>query len=705
MRIINSTIYTFTIISLFNNCLLANDLRIDNETYFKKTTTEQIKRMWIDFYEDSQSKNQILIAYLSNATNGFDNQMDGKMNPMFTGSKMYSLIENLKDEYVIQGRALSTLDLDVVNIGYYAQNKAEYSFKLAKTDNFSNQSIYIYDTETNQLTDITERSYVFTSEVGYYNNRFKLIFSNKTIFEKNNWSLGYPTIEKEAIVRGDLTINDDLKADKFILESGSVILNATLSSNQVINNLSADKFIINGDGIYPQSIDAESKGLFTVIQNSSPMILNDATLWSSPVIGQNVRSFSYKTLLKRFYTYNEESNKFSSLFENDPLYPNKDIKDPSIYNFSKGIGYHIRVSSDQNSTVASVFEGKFIGELNNGNISVPVTKLNNGYNLVGNPYPSTINANKFFSLNPSITSLFFWTQEAPLTSNGYSANNYSSYTRAGGVKAASGGVAPSEIISKGQGFFVEVDKSSSIEFDNSLRTFPTDPVIMHKGEYPKKYWIDLFEGTQPKNQLLVSYLANASNGYDHQIDGKMNQMYLGSKLFTFLDDAEEQYVIQGRDLSKFENDIVKVGFEAKTKGIYTIKLSDVENLDNQSIFLKDKMDNQLIDLTKTAYTFNSDEGNFYERFELIYKFTTLNTTDLNKLNNDVTVVKTTSGIKVISTKELAKIEVYDISGRKISTSSAKGLQTLIIGLAKTNQILVIKVITKDGEIFSKKVSY
>ena len=531
-----------------------------------------------------------------------------------------------------------------------------------------------------------------------------------TIWDGLKWSNGLPNETKEAIIRGELKVeeNNPIIANKFILESGSVIVNSYIKANLITNNLSADKFIVNGKGIYQQNNTNEANGLFTIVQESSPMIHNDATLWSAPVQGQNVRDFSKNTLLGRFYKYDETINGFISLFENNPLYPNSNLENPLTYNFETGIGYHIRASNNQSTSIPSKFQGKFVGNLNNGMIEVPVTKNNLGYNLIGNPYPSSINADILFKNNPQINALYFWTHESPLTSEGYASNNYASYTRAGGVSASAGGVIPKKMIAKGQGFFVEVESDENIIFDNELRVISSSDVQMLDGDTditPKRIWLDLYENNNAKNQLLISYLYNATNGVDKQIDGTINKMFKGSKLYTLIDGVEDQFVIQGRDLSTFRNDLINIGFDAKERGTFTIKLSDKENMENQAIFLKDKLENLVINLVKSDYTFNSEKGLFNDRFELVFNASILGTSEKNKSSDDLKVIITANGIKINSSKELDKIEIFDINGRKLLSKSVKGYDVLISEIQKNNQVLIINITSLNLISNTTKIIY
>ena len=72
--------------------------------------------------------------------------------------------------------------------------------------------------------------------------------------------------------------------------------------------------------------------------------------------------------------------------------------DPNANSFVPGVGYGIRAANNLSSNTISV-PSEFKGVPNNGDISVEVKKSStgNGYNLIGNPYPSNIDFAKFYS--------------------------------------------------------------------------------------------------------------------------------------------------------------------------------------------------------------------------------------------------------------------------------------------------------------------
>src|SRR5690606_38431240 len=125
----------------------------------------------------------------------------------------------------------------------------------------------------------------------------------------------------------------------------------------------------------------------------------------------------------------------------------------------------------------------FSGVANSRDYVYGVTKGNDF--LIGNPYPSTLNANQFILDNLDVTTgtLYFYEQ--------FESNNthvlrdyqggYATLNLLTGVAAAAdsqlnnGGSStkgkPTNNIAVGQGFFVTIDQSTSLKFNNSQRVF------------------------------------------------------------------------------------------------------------------------------------------------------------------------------------------------------------------------------------------
>lgn len=175
--------------------------------------------------------------------------------------------------------------------------------------------------------------------------------------------------------------------------------------------------------------------------------------------------------------------------------------------------------------------------------------------------------------------------------------------------------------------------------------------------------------------------------------------------FTARENNENNYAIQGRALPFDNNDVVPLGFRATEAGGFTISLTDFDGLftENQDIYLKDNFTQTEQNLKDGNYIFVSEQGIFNNRFEVVYKSSdALNTTVLN-LDNNWIVYKQNNVFHIHSIDfDMKAVEVYDILGRQVYISKTEGTNHTLPNLG-ANQVLIVKVITTEGVVLSKKV--
>ncbi|MNY23262.1 hypothetical protein D3C86_1569190 [compost metagenome] len=164
--------------------------------------------------------------------------------------------------------------------------------------------------------------------------------------------------------------------------------------------------------------------------------------------------------------------------------------------------------------------------------------------------------------------------------------------------------------------------------------------------------------------------------------------------------------IQGRKYPLTNDDVVTLGTKYFETGSYTISLKDKEGLfnDDQVIYLKDKKENKLINLTQDGkYTFVASKGTDETRFEVIYQ-DTFSFESANRSTGGVSVVKDDLQISVRhNTGNITAIDVFDASGKlvqKIAGKNAKEIKVNTVGLLKGFYILKI---TSDKGVYTKKV--
>ena len=428
-------------------------------------------------------------------------------------------------------------------------------------------------------------------------------------------------------------------------------------------------------------------GKITVHRNSTPMFRLEATGWSSPVENQKLFDFAIGTLSNRIYEYDEPSNAFintgitaNSTFEGGKGYS---IRSPNTYPNYTAV----------NTPAPVTFNGVFYGKPNNGDVGINITTNSFGFNYVGNPYPSPIDAYTFLDDNQTIDALYFWTHEAPPINSTYTANNYASFNGTGGTVSAAGGEEPDGTIQVGQGFVVRTASPTLLQFTNGLRTSSSDGQFFRQNNNAgerHRMWLNLSDGQTNFNQILIGYVTNATMGKDHQIDAKLFS-YTGSSIYSLID--SERFVIQGRSLPFDTNDVVPMGFRATEAGMYTINIDHVDGLFNegQTIYLNDLLLNTTHNLSESAYSFLAEPGIFNNRFEIVYRANSLSVSN-PELNNNWIVYKNDNLINIKSNGfNIEKVEIYDLTGRLLMSERNINSETFSCTANFAQQVLLVKV--------------
>lgn len=171
----------------FNNMMRTGN----NANQFLRIYDEEKHRIWLNLSHDNMPINQMMIAYMTDATEGIDNKIDGRfINDNQTA--LNSLING--EEFVIQGRSLPFLESDIVPLAFKTDMTGNFSISIDHVDGLfeSGQSIYIKDNVTNSTHKLNDGAYQFTSSAGIHNNRFDVVYSYNALenpnfnFETNN---------------------------------------------------------------------------------------------------------------------------------------------------------------------------------------------------------------------------------------------------------------------------------------------------------------------------------------------------------------------------------------------------------------------------------------------------------------------------------------------------------------------------------------
>jgi hypothetical protein len=419
-------------------------------------------------------------------------------------------------------------------------------------------------------------------------------------------------------------------------------------------------------------------------------MLLDYTLWSSPVAGQQLQSFSPATLATRFYVYNSTTDKYN-------------VTTPTA-NFITGTGYLIRMPNDH-PTTPTIWNGSFTGVPNNGTVSLSVA--NNTYNAIGNPYPSTIKADDFIDANNLTEALYFWRK-----TNNSSATSYATYTKAGGTGTGSNsgdplGIIPNGTIQVGQGFIAK-SISTVLTFTNAMRTANnSNQFLKTKAVEKHRIWLNLSNESGQFNQMMVAYMNDATSGIDAKIDGR----YINDTRTALNSNIDnEEFVIQAKGLPFEDTDVVSLTFKTNIDGNYTISIDHVDGvfLGTQDIFLKDNLTGITNNIKEKSYSFTSTTGTFNNRFQLVYKKSgTLGTNSPELDSNNVIVFKQNGLLNINAGNIIMKsVSVFDVRGRLLFEQKNINDTTITLkGFAPAQQTLIVQITSNENKVITKKVVY
>ncbi len=628
------------------------------------------------------------------------------------GTNWYSLEGNLPDMPVkailqnplVANELMIGTELGVwYTVGFNPATSANQALTWYPSFNgMSNVKVTDLDLQPNSPTAPTAYN-VFASTYGrgVFSSQLWFCGATTTTWNGTAWSNGVPTSKTAVVFSGNFTSTASLDACSITVNTGVTVTIATGHTLRVGDNITVNgtgSLVINNDAALIQNAKhAVNTGNIVVKRNSTAMIQNDYTAWSSPVVNQNLLAFSPGTAVSRFYQY---------LFTGTTTPTAYQSVTPSTNSFLPGKGYMIRVATAWSPTVPTVFNGQFTGVPNNGSITYTVGQ---GYNLLGNPYPSPIDATSLIKTNGKLGALYYWSHKVAASGGVYPSNNYASYSLLGGVASANGSAIPNDKIQVGQGFFVNAIGAFDVKFENELRVdavtttqfFRSGRENTSTNEVAENHrvWLNLNGKTTGFNQILVGYSSIATNNFDDNVDALM---FDTSKTFLYNVLDNKELVIQGKALPFTDSDVVKLGLKVIEAGELEINIQQVDGLfTNQDIYVKDKYSNVIHNLKESAYKFTTEAGTFNDRFELIYKnanqeVLAISTVDLFVKNNDLTIQSNQSAI--------SSIEVFDVLGKLIFTKTGiKSKQFNTNQITANNQALIVKIQLENGEVVVKKM--
>ncbi len=473
-----------------------------------------------------------------------------------------------------------------------------------------------------------------------------------------------------------------------------------------------------------------SGGFLTLVSNSTKTALIDGSgtgqvsgsvtmqRFIDPAFGYKYLSSPFSnTVVGDYQTYVDLTTNFPNFYkytENRNDGPGRDATGWEAYtNLTSSInvlnGYALNFGNSATPKTVSI-----AGIVNNGNQQINLRNTNGtytqGFNLIGNPYPSPIDWNSgsgWTKFNVD-NALYFFTASATDQYTG----TYSSYVN--GVQSADG--LSSNIIPSMQGFFVHVSDlpiypvDATLGMTNAVRVANFDQQFLKTPE-EQGHWLmrisSNIEQYDSKDYMVLYSDGNATSNFDKNLDA-LKLMNTDTRVPNLYGLTSENKKISIKALSNPGDQpiIFPLGISTEDEGWHYIQLEDLQNIpSNLFVYLIDnekRIGQNLLERTK--YRFVKKEGVLDSRFHLLLS---------NKAISDPAIafeepfsVKSYSGKVMVSTNlkenEVGTLLVSTISGNNLYRRKVTGKQLIEVEGIKSSGVYIISMDLEEG-IISKKV--
>jgi len=593
---------------------------------------------------------------------------------------------NLNDIRVSSNTTFSLLDLDlgsetslqIVNSAIEFSDEIIGNFKNIKIFNssvtISNKLDKLPLFETNDATSL-----ILTSDENV---------NISDIFTSEMQTLGSLTIN---IPNGKIDISEDLFFSNNSIEGSLELIAGEIN---IINdaNIITEGAIINNGGTFNVKDGSNIFQLNNIISNFGDITIekkevlnsNNFNYWSSPVDSDEFKPINVWNFGNSDDEYNQDElqeliGTWNSIDENSTI--------------KRGRG--LVVPGPNNSAPKTLY---FKGILNNGDIPIDLIYNESGYNLVGNPYPSSLNFVEFLKTN-----------EDKVTQGIYSwnhvdgSNNEDHLITSGLLGSVPANSINNNQIKTSQGFVVKLKDNinNSVVFNNSQRLTPDEAIAKTLEFDGYKLWISL-EHNSNENQMMIAALNGASNDVDKYDVAKFD-LFSSMSISSIVSD--ELFKIHSLDINTDEH-IIPLNIITEETGVYKISKVKFENNSTElAVQLHDKQNGYLTNLLENSYEFNiSNTGDIDDRFEIIISHSGQLSTE-SLIASDFDIITTDTELTIRGDETITSVQAISMDGksqtlniiRKTNNESIYDLSAL------NNGIYIIYAHTDDGRNLAEKI--
>jgi len=615
-------------------------------------------------------------------------------------------ISNVTGMYAMfNNNSLSTPNYDNTLIGWSTLSAGETKIPTGITFDGGNSKYCAGEAARNTLTSTD--SWIITDGGKDCSNTTLWTGATNTDWNtSSNWDNGIPTTSLDAVIpiTGVDAVNEPV-----IHTAGMVCNSLNIFSGTSLTINSGKSLTINGNldnnGTFTLNSDATTSGSLIVTGTSTGNITynrymtggSDWHLIAASIGGQDINNFvtngANNILISGVdYKLTPYSNSFT--FSNPSVWTHwtTDATNPATGagNFIAGKGYKIMRATDGIVN--------FSGTVPVTNVSIAITKpaSNNAWNLIGNPFPSSIYvnsnadaANNFMTINSSTMdasyqAIYLW-------------NPTSSSTEA--INQASVG----SYLSPGQAYFVRsVATGATVNFTTAMRTNQVSAVFQKIATTPTPtITLKVTKGSVTKN-TQIKYLSSASLGLDPGYDAGLFDLFspsfnIYSKLVV---DNGVNFMLQSVPDNAYNTTVIPIGIDAVAGSQITFSTESTDLPSVTQVILEDRLlgtSNEINNTDKTYTITLAADSNGIGRFYVHTIFTsTLDVNDYNPVNS-IKLYPNPSSNRINLNGDLSKLQninIYSIIGNRV-LSINKNFKSINIESLNSG-IYIVNLMTKDG---------
>lgn len=623
-----------------------------------------------------------------------------------------------------------TVSFDVTGLGL-PTDANEYALLIDTDGDFADATIHT--TGANYSGDIITFTGVNFADGNYFSLApYSSITWDGVAYEFGSGMGGVPNNfdddRKLFVFAGGASISDNCKVKNLVLTgAGSLTIsgNRSLTVEEEIEN-NGTVTVESGSGLVQKhsGLNGNSGSGNYVVKRTGVSSINSFNGFSSPVSAANLMSVFSGSNACDIYAFDGASQTWKYDFtsgssamckSNTVTFGPTDVISSGNGVMDVGRGYFVPGSG--------VSTRQFSGEVNNGDLTMPINVATNpggvswegdDFNLVGNPYPSSIDAVKFWnenSVNNSrITNAIYFWDDADAGGSYNQDDEFAYWIPAGGTSSSNSGKTPNGRIGSSQGFFVVAQANTSVVFTNDMRRNGNNQFFKTENTLDRvRFWINAENTVGDYCQILLGLDDNSTLGMDNGYDAVRTKISSKMQMGTLVDN--NSCVIQTRPhITNQDYEDIPLNIRSSEYGVHVLKLDSIEDPDNRyTVSIYDNVFGKVYPLTNGIASFFLGANENHENRFFIRVGTNINGIENATLKSDnlfnAWMYENALFVSGEYTNEIERIELYTISGSHIwsktetnmDVASGISIPELVAG------VYILKLALKDGTFTSIKV--